>query len=847
MKLKILLFIVFGFSSNLLFAFNTTDTHNIDSLSLINSIDSLYRIGHKYKNNGDFYQADLYYNKALFILRNNNINEPDTEGYLLHLIGSNYACQRKYTKAIEYYKQATKLYSRKKYINYLGKLYSDIAYAYSELEQNNEALNYYEKAILLYEQEPEKYKYELSTAYKSYGLICYNNKEFTKSEKLFLKAHGLVLEQCPNDIKVISNSLNYLGYFYKHTNRYRKGIEYFQKSITSVISNFADTNIYTNPKAEQLILSTELLYALRYKAHAFYLLYKQTGEMKDLKASFETFELTFALIDKSRNEFFSEESNLTFAKNYKETVNNALNTIYELYKISHDKKYLNKLFEYSEKGKASLLYKTMAELEAIKTDKTLTKLYGYDKKLKSAISIIKSKTNKDNYNYQQKRINNLMQKHDKLKKFTEQNYPLYKNQNCCNSTISLSNLQTQLKPNELLLEYCLSDTLLICFVIEQQSTQLIVNNIDSTFVENIKDLRACVEQLNSSEQIFNKFTSASEKLYNLLIYPAREKIKNKKLIIVPDDKLLYIPFEVLIKSDKADVCDYKNLQYLIYDNAISYTYSASLKYMSNNKKHKNKEHNNKNKLAAFAPDYLRLENIEENDNEYLKYKNLLKHIKYAKTETKYISGLFGGENFVDDQANEHYFKQNAGKYNILHLAMHTSISDKNPLLSKFFFTYTGDTIEDNCLNTYELYNMQLNPLLVVLNGCNTGYGQLYSGEGLYNLARAFIHTGCPAIVLTLWNVNDYFGSELISKFYNNIYTGLQKDEALQKAKTDYLANTFFKDDAHPYYWSNYILIGDISPIKTKFNTYYYLKILSSIIILLILVYFFIKYAKYTKK
>ena len=127
----------------------------------------------------------------------------------------------------------------------------------------------------------------------------------------------------------------------------------FQKSITSVISNFADTNIYTNPKAEQLILSTELLYALRYKAHAFYLLYKQTEEIKDLKASFETFELTFALIDKSRNEFFSEESNLTFAKNYKETVNNALNTIYELYKISHDKKYLNKLFEYSEKGKAS--------------------------------------------------------------------------------------------------------------------------------------------------------------------------------------------------------------------------------------------------------------------------------------------------------------------------------------------------------------------------------------------------------------------------------------------------------------------------------------------------------------
>jgi CHAT domain-containing protein len=179
--------------------------------------------------------------------------------------------------------------------------------------------------------------------------------------------------------------------------------------------------------------------------------------------------------------------------------------------------------------------------------------------------------------------------------------------------------------------------------------------------------------------------------------------------------------------------------------------------------------------------------------------------------------------------------------------MHTSISDKNPLLSKFFFTYTADTIEDDCLNTYELYNMQLNASLVVLNGCNTGFGQLYSGEGLYNLARAFIHTGCPAIVLTLWNVNDYFGSELISKFYNNLNKGLQKDEALQNAKTNYLANTFFKDDAHPYYWSNYILIGNISPINKKFSTNFYLKILFSIVILSLLVYFFFKYATKNKK
>ena len=169
--------------------------------------------------------------------------------------------------------------------------------------------------------------------------------------------------------------------------------------------------------------------------------------------------------------------------------------------------------------------------------------------------------------------------------------------------------------------------------------------------------------------------------------------------------------------------------------------------------------------------------------------------------------------YLDYDATEQAFWTTAGDYDILHLAMHTLINDANPMFSQLVFTLSNDTVENNdgLLNTYEIYNMNLNARMAVLSACNTGYGKLQKGEGIMSLARGFMYAGVPSIIMTLWAVEDQSGSELMTRFYKFLSDGDEIDEALRKAKLEYLAGA---DElrAHPYLWASYVSIGKANPI-----------------------------------
>ena len=104
-----------------------------------------------------------------------------------------------------------------------------------------------------------------------------------------------------------------------------------------------------------------------------------------------------------------------------------------------------------------------------------------------------------------------------------------------------------------------------------------------------------------------------------------------------------------------------------------------------------------------------------------------------------------------------------------------------------------------------------------------GNGQLVQGEGIISLARAFAYAGCPNIVTTLWKAADKSTAELTTSMHHYLKKGYTKDEALRQAKLDYLEN------AHPllrapYYWANFVFIGDPAPIYTSYSFIWYLVI-----------------------
>jgi CHAT domain-containing protein len=176
--------------------------------------------------------------------------------------------------------------------------------------------------------------------------------------------------------------------------------------------------------------------------------------------------------------------------------------------------------------------------------------------------------------------------------------------------------------------------------------------------------------------------------------------------------------------------------------------------------------------------------------------------------------MTGGDLFERENASEASFKRISSDYKIIHLATHTWIDTLNPFFSKFVMYNQPDSIEDNLISMYEITNLNLQSSLVVLNSCNSGIGNTMSGEGVFNLARGFFYAGVPAVLATLWEVDDNIGSDIVQRFYKKLMKGVPADEALWESRKEYLQQSD-RLKAHPYFWSPYAFIGQSKIIEIK--------------------------------
>ena len=309
------------------------------------------------------------------------------------------------------------------------------------------------------------------------------------------------------------------------------------------------------------------------------------------------------------------------------------------------------------------------------------------------------------------------------------------------------------------------------------------------------------------------FCHNSYTLYQKLIKPFENEIKDKKIIIVPDGKLNYISFDALIDEmpDTTKIIRFNNLSYLIRKNCINYTYSANLLYKFDDLSRKaNKS------VLAFAPEYQTDTFSFENN------KLVLMPLPGVKKEVNNISHEVKAKVFEGAEATEINFRKNVENYDILHLAMHAYINDSLPAFSRLAFTqHTGKLPnDDGWLNTADIYNLNLNARLTVLSACNTGIGKLQKGEGVMSLARGFLYAGCPSIIMTLWEAEDNSGTKIMSSFYKYLKKGKPKDQALRLAKLDYLDNANPRL-AHPHYWLSYVTIGNSTPLFRSYDFYFF--------------------------
>lgn len=309
-----------------------------------------------------------------------------------------------------------------------------------------------------------------------------------------------------------------------------------------------------------------------------------------------------------------------------------------------------------------------------------------------------------------------------------------------------------------------------------------------------------------------QFRLSANSLFELLLKDPLSGLDEKvsRLIIIPDDLLLSFSFDNMLyeKSQRG-----APFPYLLKRYAISIAYSNQLLFSDDILKNKKQPDN---LFAGFGLEY----------NDFtLEGLNLLSSMRnsssanmetgkliYSDDEVLEIAALLKGKgkSWVNEAATKSNFLQNAGKYRLLHFAMHGILDEEKPLNSSLIFFRDSDST-DFQLRASELYHLELNADMVVLSACHTGAGKIAKGEGVRSLARAFAYAGSPALVTSLWSASDHSTKEILVPFYQNLYEGMPKDIALQQAKLKYLEQTS-PSYALPSFWSHLSVVGNTEPI-----------------------------------
>lgn len=329
--------------------------------------------------------------------------------------------------------------------------------------------------------------------------------------------------------------------------------------------------------------------------------------------------------------------------------------------------------------------------------------------------------------------------------------------------------------------------------------------------------------------------NASSELFNKILKPVLDGVNvSKRLIIVLDGVLNYIPFELLVTETK---CGNGFKKGCFLGDQFILSYYPSVNILNFNRRVIPQTLPARGSILAVGdPIYgsdderiaqSRLSLLRESDRNQVSEiptrggrirkeaqvrGYTFERLKHSGVEVLKVSAAFGNAQGPRDvliglDASESRVKsKDLSQFQYLHFAVHGILAYDVPYLKEpaLVLAVDPDVKEDGFLTLSEIYGLKLNADLVTLSACETGLGLSFVGEGVIGLSRAFMNAGARAALVSLWEVADESTALLMEEFYRLLAQGVDKVEALKKAK-EYLRMKGYKN---PYFWAPFILIGD---------------------------------------
>ncbi|MGB9178942.1 MAG: CHAT domain-containing protein, partial [Pyrinomonadaceae bacterium] len=322
------------------------------------------------------------------------------------------------------------------------------------------------------------------------------------------------------------------------------------------------------------------------------------------------------------------------------------------------------------------------------------------------------------------------------------------------------------------------------------------------------------------------FAAASNALYKAAVEPAASMLGDKRLLIVPDGALNYIPFEAL--SSASSGADYSALPFLIKTHEVVYAPSASVVALI--RQQGDRAAAGRGVLLVADPVFnsadARSRGASAQTEEAAAARGLglasaikdvadapaadatkglqLARLSGTRAEADQVAQLVRAsrnqaDEWLDLKASEENVKTlDLKKYRIIHIATHGLLDAERPQFSGLILSLVGNKSGDGFLRTEEIFNLNLGARLVMLSACETGLGKEKRGEGVIGLTRAFMYAGAPTVGVSLWSVADQSTAMLMTDFYKRMFAaqGAAPTTAMRAAQLNMITS---KRYSAPFY------------------------------------------------
>ncbi len=335
--------------------------------------------------------------------------------------------------------------------------------------------------------------------------------------------------------------------------------------------------------------------------------------------------------------------------------------------------------------------------------------------------------------------------------------------------------------------------------------------------------------------------SSAHFLYRALVFPVEKFFSRKTIILIPDGSLQSLSFSMLLKEQpRRDYfypgeSDIPDSSFLVMDYDMSYAPGTNWYQNLSIAESRFNPHN----VAAFGA-VESIPGVQTSQSRFASF-GLWAPLLYARKELDQLKSLLPDiKIFSDEAATPTQFFSQLKQADVVHLASHAFADTTYDAFSGLVLSAEEDN--DGLVMGYEMDRRIVSSKLITLSACETGRGQIVSGEGVLGMPRLFLRSGAQTIVMTLWRIDDRFTADFMPQFYDALLTQkLAAGPALSETQRRVLKGTK-QQYKHPVYWAAFNVYGNAHLQAEPESKQNYLLVFAAIIVFLFSAYYLTKRA-----